>query len=350
MLRPQHLALLFQKLIPRVNSGGDERVPWPERLAGALDWLVYAAQNSPEGGIPACYDLLRGGWRPAYPETTGYIIPSLLHSAAYLKRPELSDLAFEAGHFLLRVRLENGGLGHWDPRGGYHNSPIVFDTGMGISGWMALWRQSNDPAWLGAVVRAADWLVQVQDPGGAWQEHQYLGTVKTIDARVASILIDVGQATGRAGYVEAGRRNLDWVMRQQQPNGWFKHASFRPGEAPFSHNIAYIIGGLLDAGTLLGEERYIKTAGVTAMALLKTQRADGSLPGRYTADWKPASPSSCLTGNCQMALHWIQYYRLERNPVYRLAAQRAISSVARTQDMITSHKAVRGAIAGSAPL
>src|SRR5262245_39831263 len=44
-------------------------------LAAAIDWLTRA-QDMCRGGVSYGYDLRRG-WMAAYPETTGYIIPTL---------------------------------------------------------------------------------------------------------------------------------------------------------------------------------------------------------------------------------------------------------------------------------
>src|SRR4051812_11872639 len=49
-----------------------------EQLDAAYQWICTAQDATPDGGVSGCYNLLHG-WAGSYPETTGYIIPTLLH-------------------------------------------------------------------------------------------------------------------------------------------------------------------------------------------------------------------------------------------------------------------------------
>jgi uncharacterized protein YyaL (SSP411 family) len=319
-------------------------------LEEAVKWLLVAREHSPDGGIPAFFDLLRGRWAPSYPETTGYTIPTLFACAAHLKQLELRGVAIALADYLLTTRTPEGGVGHWKRRDKVPGSPIVFDTGQVIFGWLAAWRETNESVYLQAATDAADWLVGVQSDSGAWVRYQHLGTVKVIDTRVAWVLLELAQVTSRSSYVTAARRNLDWALGQQQPNGWFRYAAFRAHEDPFTHTIAYAAEGLLESGLLLDEPRYIAAAEKAVCALLQRQRPDGSLPSTFDAAWQPTSRSSCLTGNCQMALLWLRFYNLSADTCYLDAARKAIAFVAATQDLQTSNVNIRGAIAGSYPI
>ena len=319
-------------------------------LEEAVSWILTAREQSRDGGIPAYFDLLRNRWAPSYPETTGYTIPTLLACAARLQRPGLRTAAIALADYLLTTRTPEGGAGHWKRREGQHGTPIVFDTGQVISGWLAAWRETDSAAYLEAAVAAADWLAGVQSESGAWVRYQHLDTVKVIDTRVAWALLELAQVTSRPSYVAAAQRNLDWALGQQQPNGWFRHATFRAGEDPFTHTIAYTAEGLLESGFLLNEPRCIKAAEKVARVLLEGQRPDGSLASTYSSTWQPTSRSSCLTGNCQVALLWLRFYSLSRDSCYLDAARKAIAFVAATQDVRTSNANIRGAIAGSYPI
>src|SRR5207248_10227075 len=133
-------------------------------------------------------------------------------------------------------------------------------------------------------------------------------------------------------------------------NGWFASAAFQYGQDPFTHTIAYTAEGLLECGLLLDEAKYIGAAERVGRALLTRQRADGSLSSTYDAYWRPTSRSSCLTGNCQMALLWLRLHQHMPEAAYLTAASRAIAHTAATQDVRTSNRAIRGAIAGSFPI
>src|SRR2546422_11714947 len=80
-------------------------------LVAALDWLVRAQDVTGDGGIARGYSLAwnpyfesRGG-QPAYPETTGYIIPTLFGAARHLKRPEPALRAERAARCELEIQL-----------------------------------------------------------------------------------------------------------------------------------------------------------------------------------------------------------------------------------------------------
>ena len=96
---------------------------WRERLAGypedpehephlaaAIEWLVRAQDATPDGGISRGFSLAwhpyfgGRGWQPSYPETTGYIIPTLYAAARRLGRAELAARAE-------RLSSSSGGAG-----------------------------------------------------------------------------------------------------------------------------------------------------------------------------------------------------------------------------------------------
>ena len=52
-----------------------------ERARAAVDWILFAQRATPDDGVPLGYfpcERNRAPWQPSYPETTGYIITSLL--------------------------------------------------------------------------------------------------------------------------------------------------------------------------------------------------------------------------------------------------------------------------------
>lgn len=342
------------KLAPAVTRGKvaplSRAFPIERHLAEAVAWILAARRQSHDGGIPAYYDLLRGRWRSSYPETTGYTIPTLLACSERLERPDLRVVAIGLADYLLKARAPEGGVGHWDRDSRKATPPIVFDTGQVIFGWLAAWQATASRGYLDAAVAAADWLVRIQDGDGAWRVNQHLGTVKVIDARVALALVEVDRVTGGASYIAAAQRNLDWVLTQQEDNGWFRSAAFQTAQDPFTHTIAYTAEGLLECGLRLNQPRYVAAAERVADTLLTRQRRDGSLASTYNAAWQPTSSSSCLTGNCQMALLWLRLHERARDPRYLSAAERAIAYTAATQDLRSTDPGIRGAIAGSFPI
>src|SRR5213593_4130811 len=85
LLEPLTYRLLFR-------SQGKDGLPVREALHGAVDWLLVAHKAAGGRGFATQFSLA-GGWGPPYPETSGYIIPTLLHAASRLgyRREELRD-------------------------------------------------------------------------------------------------------------------------------------------------------------------------------------------------------------------------------------------------------------------
>jgi uncharacterized protein YyaL (SSP411 family) len=151
-------------------------------------------------------------------------------------------------------------------------------------------------------------------------------------------------------YQQSARRQLDWILQQQAPNGWINYCSFDIGRPPVVHTIAYAVEGLLESGMLLSEEKYIQAAKKGADALLGKMDSRGYLAGTYNRDWKPRATWTCLTGLAQMANVWLRFADLTGNPDYRERAQRAIQFVAGTQRLHVGTAGVQGGIAGSSPV
>ncbi len=320
------------------------------RLEASIKWIITAYGNSNDGGIPAYFDLLRNKWRPSYPETTGYTIPTLINYAELFNKPDIKKKAIEMAEYLIKQRTLSGGVCHWDQSSSNHPSPIVFDTGQAIFGWIAAWKETNNNGYLEAAIKAANWLVSIQNEDGYWDKNQHLKIVKVIDARVALALIKLWQTTNIRSYLLAAQRNLEWVLSQQENNGWFLNASFRQGKDPFTHNIAYTIEGLLKSGLILDETRYVNASEKTVEALLGLQKPNGSLAATYNEYWVSKDSYTCLTGDCQISLIWLDLYKLNGDNHYLEAAKRALSYVAGTQDVNTTNPGIYGGVAGSFPI
>ena len=66
-----------------------------ERLDAAINWLLRAQKATGDDGVSLGYFPLsvQNGWRPSYPETTGYIITSLLKYAQEFEREDIAQAA-----------------------------------------------------------------------------------------------------------------------------------------------------------------------------------------------------------------------------------------------------------------
>ena len=88
------------------DDPGTERV-----LAEAIAWLGRAQDHSTtaDGGVARHYSLL-SGWGPSYPETTGYIVPTMLAWAEARGDEEALDRARRMLDWLTSIQLPDGGF------------------------------------------------------------------------------------------------------------------------------------------------------------------------------------------------------------------------------------------------
>src|SRR5688572_8944484 len=100
--RNSRLQLLAQPYFDRERN---RRAGYADRdhLLAAAHWLERAQDATTDGSIAGRYHL-RFGWTSSYPETTGYIVPTLIRLADVLDEPRFRDRARRAIEFLLSVQ------------------------------------------------------------------------------------------------------------------------------------------------------------------------------------------------------------------------------------------------------
>ena len=346
--RPAHLRLIVADLggLARQPVGTDR-----EHLEATIAWLCRAQDirdaQPDRGGVSAGWSF-EDGWLPSYPETSGYIVETLLAAADLLPRPELVARAGRILDWELSLQQDDGAYpGHF---GESDSRPVIFNTGQIIHGMMAGYHQMGRDECLESAVRAAHWMRRQQDDDGCWRRSVHNGIPHTYNSRAAWAQLRTALTAGDRELARSAQANLDWALGQQTGSGWYRSNAFTTDAAPFTHNIAYAIRGLLESGLLLDNERYIESAQIAATALAAAQRDDGSLVGTYGDGWQPHSRYCCLTGLAQTAIIWIRLARERGQPALATAAGSALDYVKRSHRVKDPDPRVAGAVAGSAPI
>ena len=108
LYKPSHLTILLSDLIDRRYPVSSNSINCEE----AIRWLFNAQDATKIGGVSACYSY-SSGWKWAYPETSGYIIPTLFDFAEYYdSSPIASECRTRAARiadWLVEIQLQNGG-------------------------------------------------------------------------------------------------------------------------------------------------------------------------------------------------------------------------------------------------
>ncbi len=344
-----HLSYMGDRVSPVVAESR-------ERADHAVRWLLRAQSATSDDGVALGYFPCSAdgdSWRPSYPETTGYIITSLLAYAERYPNPELVAAAQRMAEWEVAVQMPSGAVQGGPVCDPQNQTAAAFNTGMVLDGWCSAYSQSGNPKILEAARRAADFLVNDLDDRGYFKTNGAFvtaGEVKTYTCLCAWAVYRFGVLVDEASYKAAAVRAIEAALRQQQSNGWFAHNCLNRSEAPLTHTIGYTLQGVLEVGILAGRPDFVEAVRLTANALTPLVSDKGFLHGRFTSDWEPAVFSACLTGSAQIAI-----------VLYRLADQTGESQYSRTADRLLNYlKALQvtesadpgvvGALAGSFPL
>ena len=235
-------------------------------LKRAIGWLMFAQDATEDGGF-ASYHLTKG-WSTTYPETTGYIIPTLIEFSRNNKVKQLLERVEKAADLLLKIQLATGG---WEGgRVGEGNPETVFNTAQVMRGLIRLYQLNKKKVYLEASIKAAHRLVELQDEDGAWRKGAFMGGARVYDSYVDDVLLHLYRITGNDEYKTAAIKNLEWVLTQQKENGWFENCdnTDHKNHKPITHTIAYTIDGLLECGRILKDDKFVEAGTKAADALL----------------------------------------------------------------------------------
>ena len=140
-------------------------------IAAGCRWLCQAQDRSAthDGGFARDFSLVNG-WSSSYPETSGYIVPTLLAQGDALLDSDLRERARRCLDWLVAIQFPEGGF-----QGGKVDQqprvPVTFNTGQILLGLAAGAAKLDRAKYLDPMRRAARWLAETQDADGCWRKH-----------------------------------------------------------------------------------------------------------------------------------------------------------------------------------
>jgi hypothetical protein len=327
--------------------------PGPEAvIASCTKWLCAAQDNSAsnDGGVARDF-CLRNGWSTSYPETTGYIIPTMIAMAHRNDDAALHDRARRMLDWCVAIQFAEGGF-----QGGKIDAtprvPVTFNTGQILIGLAAGAAEYQDPRYLQAMQLAASWLRDSLDADGCWRKFPTPFAKqgeKAYETHVSWGLFEAERVAPGHGYGAAGLRQVDWALTKQQSNGWFASNCLTDAENPLTHTIGYVLRGVLEGYLLSGRADLLQAAIRTAVGLIGAIGPSGYLAGRLDCHFGPAANYACLTGSAQIAHCFFLLYRSTGEVRYLTAGQSLTAFVRRTVRLDGDDARV-GGIKGSFPV
>jgi hypothetical protein len=328
-----------------------------QRAELALAWLIRSIEACGGEGSAVFYSRLYRplrGWADAYPETTGYIIPTLIDCGKRFDREDLGTLAVLQARWVMSLQYVDGALPGGAVVRGRKGEPSIFNTGQMILGLVAAADLTGQPDFLISASSAARWLAdELDETAGTWTTHAYVqGFSPAYYTRVCWPMLEVWKRTREERIRAKALRALDTILGWQQENGAFARWGFHPSRPAFTHTIAYTIRGFLESGELLGADggRFTTAARRAALAVREQVDARGRTAGAYDANLAGRYWYTCLTGNCQLGIIWLRIARECQDLKCLRAALHSLWTVmVRQKTRRGLDPNTRGAVAGSKP-
>lgn len=323
-----------------------------------IDWLKKAQDATADSGVSRGFSLISNfksndsGWQPSYPETTGYIIPTMLKAADIFKENDLKNRARLMADWELSIMFPDGAVSG----GNISVKPnrAVFDTGQVIRGLYAIYKKTNENKYLEAAVKSSNWILNNEnDKQGKWVENNAScvdGSCTVYNIYAIAPVVRLGIEIGNDEFKELGKRAAGAAIKAQNEEGWFKGADFEKREDALLHTIAYTIDGLWDIGEQLAKEEFLSKAQKALDGVLSQMDEHGEIPGRFNGKWQGTAHWACLTGIAQIGVTAMKVYKKYGDEKYLKAARKMKEFLKTCQNNFDENFAGVGALWGSWPI
>ena len=238
------------------------------------EWIE---KNSvPQKGIRPQFELSDRFNNIAYPEVTGYFIPTLINWG-------YREKAVQWAEWLLSIQHSDGSWYDYTDC-----DPYTFDTGQILKGLLAVYRIKPSEELKNAILKGADYILSMQEENGnlttASKKYWYDGvTTELIHLYCLKPLAEISELFEDKKYKDCAERALKFYTTEYRD----KLVDFHT----LSHFYAYMIEALIDMGEVdLAKEAMNNVA--------KIQKKNGFIPAYKNVKW------TCSTGLFQFAICW----------------------------------------------
>ncbi|MFT4582981.1 MAG: hypothetical protein ACI915_002017 [Gammaproteobacteria bacterium] len=321
----------------------------------AVRWLLAAQEQTPDDGVSYGYFPVSdsNGWDVSYPETTGYIITTLLEYGARTTDQDIVERAVRMGQWEADIQMSNGAVqgGKVAPKD--KQSPAAFNTGMVLDGWVSILNVRSDDDIAVAAERAGDFLVTDMTDDGLFATNGLFvsaDTIKIYNVLCAWAMYRLGEVLNESRFKNAAIRAVEGALKHQLANGWFQNNCLTEKLRPLTHTIGYTAQGVLEVGIAANRDDFIDSAQRCLDGVLPNVHNNGYLSGRFDERWKPQRSWVCLTGSAQLAIVAYRLAGVRNNPSLETAADRLVNFLKAVQRIDCDIAGVNGALAGSYPV
>jgi hypothetical protein len=317
------------------------------RCNAALDWIIKSIEHNNGNGSSAYYSNIYPpfGWSKAYPETTGYLISTLIDYDDLFPNLKLVEKSVKCADWICSLSLENGAL-----PGGLEGSkkPSIFNTGQMLIGLNSIYSLTKDVKYYNTIHNAVNWLCQNLEQNGSWKKYSYIeGYTPSYYTRVVWPVLASNQYIKNDEINLLMQRALKYYEERINKNLSIRNWGFKKGCRAFTHTIAYTLRGFFESSVILKDDDLLNKTISISEKLLKISAYKGRLAGRYSEKWEGDYNFTCLTGNAQLSVLFTKIYSINNDVRFLNAALFYMEPVLKAQVIKNNFK--YGAIAGSSP-
>lgn len=311
-----------------------------------LKWIQKSIDYNKENGSSAFFSRYRhplSGWSPAYPETTGYLIPTLFDYAEYLKEDKWREYAIKCAEWLLRVQRPSGGF-----PSNYEDNPnlSVFNTAQILLGLLRTYEETKQEKYAEACKKAYNWLFSGLK-NGIWKEHNYISDyVPAYYTRVNWPMLLVCLKLNLNGEARLKEVN-SFFVEKINPNHSIRDWSFFADKPAFTHTIAYTIRGFLEFAELSNNKSLLQNAQECMKPILSAKSKIGKTAGTYDLNWNGDYSFTCVTGLFQLAIICFRFYEITKEEIWKregISFIREGNKVIPNIDPLTDSYAISGSL------
>ena len=313
-----------------------------QRLCWNLNWLEKSFKKNNDNGSSA-YRTLLGYWSESYPETTGYLIPTLLNASKILDENKWENIATKQIPFFKTLQHPSGSY----PTSITNPNPNVFDNSQILLGLCSYNNEFKDEDSLIQIKSCYDWLISQLNDEGRFDNYNLSDNYNP--SYYTRILWALLQAENLLSLNTNPKTlaQLHFLQNLFTPSIQILNASFYPNQSAYSHTIAYAIRGLLESYCLLNHSpdlsRIILMTSFLHSHILKHR----GLAGSYDEQWNGNFNFICCSGNIQLAIILLKLTLRYKEINYIESIKMLISPILKNQNRgLFNH----GAIAASIPI
>lgn len=267
-----------------------------ESASKARNWLLNSGiqnqeNNNLKGSFNCWFDTETKTYPFVYSEITGYALTAL----TYLDDEETKNRAVITANWLKSIaQLDNKGFLclYSSTKNEFYekeNQIYTFDTGIIINGLLNLYRITKENSILESAKKAADWLVEIQNPNGSIHprfnrdynkidnDSNSWSTISgSFHCKISMGMLNLFDITKDERYKIFVERICNYSLEKQTKEGRFNTYENQVGTNLHPH--CYSAEGLLAAGIYLKNERYIEAAAKATEWILKNQKEESITP------------------------------------------------------------------------